>query len=102
LMPDMDGFEVLHQLRADKRALHVAVLVVTSKDLLPDEKARLKRKMASLVSKKEASLDYFARIVGRVLGNGRASIGTGDVRCQHLDYYTAPSNQTDRGWCPIG
>jgi hypothetical protein len=43
--------------------------VVTSKDLLPDEKARLKRKMASLVSKKEASLDYFARIVGRVLGN---------------------------------
>jgi PAS domain S-box-containing protein len=69
LMPDMDGFEVLHQLRADKRALNVAVLVVTSKDLLPDEKARLKRKMASLVSKKEASLDHFARIVGRVLGN---------------------------------
>jgi CheY-like chemotaxis protein len=69
LMPDMDGFEVLHQLRADKRALNVAVLVVTSKDLLPDEKARLKRKMASLVSKKEASLDHFARIVGRVLGS---------------------------------
>jgi len=51
------------------KLLNVAVLVVTSKDLLPDEKALLKRKMASLVSKKEASLDHFARIVGRVLGN---------------------------------
>jgi PAS domain S-box-containing protein len=69
LMPEMDGFEVLHQLRSDKRALNAAVLVVTSKDLLPDEKVRLKRKMASLVSKKEASLDHFARIVGRVLGS---------------------------------
>jgi CheY-like chemotaxis protein/anti-sigma regulatory factor (Ser/Thr protein kinase) len=69
LMPDMDGFEVLHRLRADKRALNLPVLVVTSKDLLPDEKAHIKRKMASLVSKKEASLDHFARIVGRVLGS---------------------------------
>jgi len=69
LMPDIDGFEVLHQLRADKRAMNLAVLVVTSKDLLPAEKAHLKRKMASLVSKKDASLDHFARIVGRVLGS---------------------------------
>jgi CheY-like chemotaxis protein len=69
LMPDMDGFEVLHQLRADKRAMNLAVLVVTSKDLLPVEKAQLKRKMASLVGKKDASLDHFARMVGRVLGS---------------------------------
>lgn len=69
LMPDMDGFEVLHQLRADKRAMNLPVLVVTGKDLLPAEKAHIKRKMASLVSKREASLDHFARIVGRILGS---------------------------------
>jgi PAS domain S-box-containing protein len=68
LMPEMDGFEVLHRLRADKRAMNLPVLVVTGKDLLPAEKAHIKRKMASLVSKREASLDHFARIVGRVLG----------------------------------
>jgi CheY-like chemotaxis protein len=68
LMPDMDGFEVLHQLRVNKRAMNLPVLVVTGKDLLPAEKAHIKRKMASLVSKKDASLDHFARIVGRVLG----------------------------------
>jgi PAS domain S-box-containing protein len=69
LMPGMDGFEVLRRLRADKRAMNLPVLVVTGKDLLPDEKAHIKRKMASLVSKREASLDHFARIVGRVLGS---------------------------------
>jgi PAS domain S-box-containing protein len=69
LMPGMDGFEVLHRLRANKRAMNLPVLVVTGKDLLPAEKAHIKRKMASLVSKKEASLDHFARIVGRVLGS---------------------------------
>jgi hypothetical protein len=49
--------------------MNLAVLVVTSKDLLPVEKAQLKRKMASLVGKKDASLDHFARMVGRVLGS---------------------------------
>ena len=69
LMPEMDGFEVLHRLRADKRAMNLPVLVVTGKDLIPAEKAHIKRKMAALVSKKEASVDHFALIVGRLLGS---------------------------------
>jgi CheY-like chemotaxis protein len=69
LMPEMDGFEVLQRLRTDKRAMNLPVLVVTGKDLLPAEKAHIKRKLASLVSKREASLDHFARIVGRVLSS---------------------------------
>jgi CheY-like chemotaxis protein len=66
LMPDIDGFEVLRQLRADRRAMNLPVLVVTGKDLQAHEKASLKRHLASLVSKQEASLDYFARIIGQV------------------------------------
>jgi CheY-like chemotaxis protein len=68
LMPDVDGFEVLRQLRADKRAMNLPVLVVTGKDLSPSEKGTLKCHLASLVSKQEASLDYFARIIEHVLG----------------------------------
>jgi CheY-like chemotaxis protein len=68
LMPDVDGFEVLRQLRTDKRAMNLPVLVVTGKDLHASEKAALKRHLASLVSKQEASLDYFARIIEHVLG----------------------------------
>jgi CheY-like chemotaxis protein len=56
-MLDMDGFGVLRRLRADKRAVNLAVLVVTSKDLLPAERAHIKRKMASPVSKKDARSD---------------------------------------------
>jgi CheY-like chemotaxis protein len=67
LMPDVDGFEVLRQLRADRRAMNLPVLVATGKDLGPSEKAALKHNPASLVSKQEASLDYFARIIGHVL-----------------------------------
>jgi PAS domain S-box-containing protein len=67
LMPQVDGFEVLRRLRTDKRAMNLPVLVVTSKDLLPNEKAYLKQKLATLVSKREASLDYFARVVRQML-----------------------------------
>jgi len=67
LMPDIDGFEVLRQLRADRRAMNLPVLVVTGKELDAREKASLKRNLASLVSKKGAILDYFARIIGHVL-----------------------------------
>jgi PAS domain S-box-containing protein len=67
LILEMDGFEVMHKLRADRRAVNLPVLVVTGKDLLPHEKAYIKRRMASLVSKREASLDYLARIVGQML-----------------------------------
>jgi len=67
LIPEMDGFEVLRQLRADKRAMNLPVLVVTGKDLLPAEKTYIEQGLASLVSKKEASLDYFAQVVGQVL-----------------------------------
>jgi CheY-like chemotaxis protein len=67
LMPDIDGFEVLRQLRVDKRAMNLPVLVVSGKDLHASEKAALKRNLASLVSKQEGSLDYFARIIGQAL-----------------------------------
>jgi CheY-like chemotaxis protein len=67
LMPDIDGFEVLRQLRADRRAMNLPVLVVTGKDLHAHEKASLKQNLASLVSKQEGSLDYFAWIIGHVL-----------------------------------
>jgi CheY-like chemotaxis protein len=67
LMPEVDGFEVLKQLRADKRAMNLPVLVVTGKDLSPDEKTYIKQGLASLVSKKETRLDYFTRTVGQIL-----------------------------------
>src|SRR5438477_4928002 len=68
LMPELDGFEVLRRLRNDRRAVNLRTLVVTAKNLGLSEKAYLRRKLASMVGKGEADLDYFCQIVRRTLG----------------------------------
>lgn len=60
--------DVMHHLRVNKHAVNLPVLVVTGKDLTVEEKPCIEQRLASLVSKREASLGYFARIVGQVLG----------------------------------
>lgn len=70
LMPGLDGFEVLRRLRHDRRAVHLRALVVTAKSLLPAEKDYLERKLASLVGKSEADLEYFSQVVARTLKTG--------------------------------
>ena len=67
LMPKFDGFEVLRRLRSDRRAVNLRILVVTVKDLHLGEKAYLTRKMASLVGKDDARLDFITEVVTRAL-----------------------------------
>src|SRR5574341_79687 len=51
MMPNVDGFEVLDRLKADETLRDVPVVVVTAKDLTPDERARLAGQVQSLLSK---------------------------------------------------
>ncbi len=50
-MPEMDGFEVLDRLKANQVTAHIPVVVVSAKELSPDEKKRLEGKIASLWQK---------------------------------------------------
>jgi PAS domain S-box-containing protein len=68
LMPELDGFEVLRRLRGDRRAVKLRTLVITSKDLKPNEKEYLGRSLASLIGKGDADLGYFTEIVKSTLG----------------------------------
>lgn len=68
LMPRVDGFEVLRRLRGDSRAVNLQVLVVTARDLSLEERLYIRRNMASLVGKREATLDYFTEVVGNTIG----------------------------------
>ncbi len=70
LMPEIDGFEVLRRLRLDKRAVNLPVLIVTGKELSLENKAYIKRRMAALVRKQEASLDRIVDTVRQHLGAG--------------------------------
>jgi len=41
MMPDVDGFDVLEKLRGTKETAEIPVLVLTAKDLTPDDFKRL-------------------------------------------------------------
>ncbi len=70
LMPDLDGFEVLQRLRADKRAVNLPVIVVTGKDLSPEDKSYIRRRMATLVRKREICMDHIAKAADLALKSG--------------------------------
>lgn len=53
MMPEMDGFSVLDALRDDPRTASVPVIVVTAKELTPDEKQRLSGRIHTLMQKGE-------------------------------------------------
>jgi threonine synthase len=70
MMPKIDGFDVLSQLKADPATRGIPVIVVTAKTLTTDEQKRLKRQTASVwVKGTYQTSDLVEHIVTR-LGNG--------------------------------
>ena len=55
MMPEMDGFEFIAQVRAESRFRHIPVIVVTAKTLTPEDLARLNGQIQHLVHKGEYS-----------------------------------------------
>jgi signal transduction histidine kinase/DNA-binding response OmpR family regulator len=51
LMPDLDGFAVVEQLRADPLVEHVPIIVLTSKDMTREERERLSGQISFLAQK---------------------------------------------------
>jgi CheY-like chemotaxis protein len=54
MMPDLTGFEVADALRAHEPTAHVPIVVLTAKDLSPEDRQRLQGKIAALVQKGQA------------------------------------------------
>ena len=63
MMPVMDGFEFLHRLREDAGTADLPVIVLTARELSPDERAFLERSVASVFSKQATELDQVLRDV---------------------------------------
>ena len=70
LMPDLDGFAVLEQLRADPATAAIPIIILTSQSLTQHEKARLHGAMAYLAQKGEFSRLAFVELVRRFLSEG--------------------------------
>jgi signal transduction histidine kinase/CheY-like chemotaxis protein len=63
LMPEVDGFTVVEQLRSDPVTTTIPIIILTSKSLTPEEKERLNGKIAYLARKGEFSRAAFVELV---------------------------------------
>jgi len=68
LMPDVDGFAVVEQLRADPEVGDVPILVLTSKDMTRADHERLAGQISFLAQKGAYQHAALADLVGRVAG----------------------------------
>jgi threonine synthase len=57
LMPDIDGFEVVAQLKSDARTAPIPILICTAHDLTMAEKERLHGQILGIVSKGPTARD---------------------------------------------
>ncbi len=67
MMPDVDGFRVLDELKADQATANIPVIVVTAKELTPDEKGRLGTQIQALMQKGDFLNDEFVEEVKSLL-----------------------------------
>lgn len=57
MMPGVSGFEVARALRASEHTARIPILVLTAKDLTPEERARLNGAVSAILRKSEFSHD---------------------------------------------
>jgi CheY-like chemotaxis protein len=67
MMPEMDGFEFLAEMRKRPEWQDIPVLVVTAKDLSIEERRRLSGDVERVMQKSASELDELLRELGRVL-----------------------------------
>jgi signal transduction histidine kinase/DNA-binding response OmpR family regulator len=73
LMPDVDGFEVVEQLRADPLVGDVPILVLTSKDMTRADQERLAGQISHLAQKGTFPQAELADLVSRVAASREAA-----------------------------
>ena len=71
LMPEMDGFEVLARIKEDRRTRPIPIIVVTAKELTPEDEARLNGQMDLLLRKGLFRTEDLLADVARVLRQAR-------------------------------
>ena len=66
LMPDLNGFEVVHQLKSDTRTADIPIFIYTIKDLSREEKKLLKEHVISVMQKGQYSKEDLLNNIKKV------------------------------------
>jgi CheY-like chemotaxis protein len=67
MMPGVDGFEVVTQLRGGEATSSIPILILTAQDLSPQDKARLNGRVLGIAEKGENGVNGLSEWLGRVL-----------------------------------
>jgi CheY-like chemotaxis protein len=67
MMPEMDGFEFVVELRSRAEWRDIPVLVITAKDLTAEERSRLNGGVEHVLQKGASDVDELLREIGRLL-----------------------------------
>jgi len=67
VMPEVDGFAVVEQLRADPRTSSIPIVVLTSKTLATEDEQRLRGRIASLARKGELDRHALLELLDRCI-----------------------------------
>jgi CheY-like chemotaxis protein len=65
MMPDMDGFTVVERLRAEPATAAIPIVILTSKTMTAEDKARLNGQISYLAEKGQFSPAAFVDLVRR-------------------------------------
>jgi threonine synthase len=68
MMPEMDGFAVMDELKKSPDTAEIPVIVVTAKELTPDEKSRIRGHIQTLMQKGDFMSDELLDEVRALLG----------------------------------
>jgi len=68
MMPDIDGFTVLDNIKSDPTTINTPVIIVTAKDLDEEDRARLKGKTAALLNKEMFTPEKLVGEISNALG----------------------------------
>ena len=80
MMPEMDGFEFLAELRHQPQYQHIPVVVLTSKDLTAEERSLLSGKVERILQKGQYSRDALLKEVKKIVDDCATKRGDGG-RC---------------------
>ncbi|MBF0108859.1 MAG: response regulator [Magnetococcales bacterium] len=68
MMPGMDGFQVVHHLRTQKRTAELPILILTAKELNPEERKLLRHhRVTELIQKGRLNRDQLRLCIGNLL-----------------------------------
>jgi CheY-like chemotaxis protein len=71
MMPDVNGFDVVERLRADKATLDIPIIVLTAKDLTDADKSLLSGRVSSILARRSTgAADLLSQLQDVLLHRG--------------------------------